>query len=249
MIKRIVDVTAAMLGLILTSPVLAVVGTVIWLQDFRSPFYVAPRVGRGGKLFRMVKFRSMVTKADRSEVDSTAADDPRITAVGRFIRRFKLDELPQLWNVALGAMSFVGPRPNVERETASYTEEENQLLQVRPGITDLASIVFADEGDILRGSKAPDLAYNQLIRPWKSRLSLLYVQAAGRPWLDLRILWLTVLSALNRTRALNGVAAIVERLGGSDELVRVARRAGPLRVAPPPGATEVVTNRTSVTTV
>ena len=105
----------------------------IFLQDYHSPFYIAPRMGRGEKPFRMVKFRSMVIRADKSGVDSTAGDDPRITSLGRFIRRFKLDEIPQLWNVLLGQMSLVGPRPNVERETILYTNDEKRLLSVRPG--------------------------------------------------------------------------------------------------------------------
>ncbi|MEO8577078.1 MAG: sugar transferase, partial [Gemmatimonadales bacterium] len=173
--KRLLDIMAATLGLVLLSPLLILLGVAIWLQDYHSPFYIANRVGRGERSFRMVKFRSMVVKADKSGVDSTAGDDPRITSLGRFIRRFKLDEIPQLWNVLRGSMSLVGPRPNVERETVLYTPDEKRLLSVRPGITDLASIVFADEGEILQGSDDPDLKYNQVIRPWKSRLGLLYI--------------------------------------------------------------------------
>ena len=145
---------------------------IVWLQDSHSPFYISPRVGQGGRMFRMVKLRSMAANADESEVDSTSANDSRITPVGHFIRRYKLDELTQLWNVLIGNMSLVGPRPNVERETRLYTAEERRLLTVRPGITDYASIVFSDEGAILKDEPDPDLSYNQLIRPWKSRLSL-----------------------------------------------------------------------------
>src|SRR5215213_3935979 len=175
--KRLFDFLVAVAGLIILSPLIAVLSVAIYLQDRHSPFYVAKRVGAGGISFRMVKFRSMVIRADTSGVDSTANDDPRITGLGRFVRRYKLDEIPQLWNVLVGSMSLVGPRPNVERDTALYTTEERRLLSIRPGITDLASIVFADEGDILEGSDNPDLKYNQVIRPWKSRLGLLYVDA------------------------------------------------------------------------
>lgn len=245
MIKRFFDVFVALSGLILLSPILLIAGIAIWLQDFHSPFYVASRTGRGERPFRMVKFRSMVIRADRTGVDSTSANDPRITAVGRVIRKSKLDEFPQLWNVLRGDMSLVGPRPNVERETALYTSEEKKLLTVRPGITDLASIVFSDEGEILRGSPDPDVRYNQVIRPWKSRLGLLYVERAGNPLLDLWLIWFTLLSALDRRRALESVAAIVRRLGGDDELVRVATRTGQLEAAPPPGATEIVRARTT----
>jgi lipopolysaccharide/colanic/teichoic acid biosynthesis glycosyltransferase len=241
--KRLLDVSASALGLVVLSPILIPVAVAIWLQDYHSPFYVAPRTGRGERPFRMVKFRSMVIRADRSGVDSTAGDDPRITAIGRFIRRYKLDEVPQLWNVLKGEMSLVGPRPNVQRETALYTAEEQRLLSVRPGITDLASIVFADEGEILTGSADPDLLYNQIIRPWKSRLGLLYVDRAGNPLLDLRIIWLTLVGAGSRDRALVKVARMVRELGGNEALAQIAARQGPLSAAPPPGAVEVVQSR------
>jgi len=241
--KRLLDFTASLVGLVLLSPLLVPVSIAIWLQDYNSPFYVAWRTGRGERPFRMVKFRSMVVRADKTGVDSTAGNDPRITVVGRFIRRFKIDELPQLWNVLKGEMSLVGPRPNVERETKLYTAEEKKLLRVRPGVTDLASIVFADEGDILHGSDDPDIKYNQVIRPWKSRLGILYVQRCGGLLLDLRVIWLTVVGALDRPRALTAVAAIVERLGGGEELARIARRSGELPAAPPPGAIQIVVSR------
>jgi lipopolysaccharide/colanic/teichoic acid biosynthesis glycosyltransferase len=242
-VKRLFDMTLAALGLAIASPLLLVVALAIWLQDFRSPFYVGERAGRGGRPFRMVKFRSMVVRAEASGVDSTAGDDPRITAVGRLVRRFKLDELPQLWNVVWGEMSFVGPRPNVARETALYTAEERGLLGVRPGITDLASIVFSDESEILRGSDDPDLRYNQVIRPWKSRLGLLYVRHAGKVALDVRLIWLTLYSAVRRQEALQRVAQIVRELGGGEELAQVAGRRQPLRAAPPPGSDQIVASR------
>jgi lipopolysaccharide/colanic/teichoic acid biosynthesis glycosyltransferase len=114
-IKRTLDVFFSLLGLMAASPVLAPILLVVWLQDFHSPFYVSSRVGKRGRSFKFVKIRSMVKDAEKAGVDSTAADDKRITAVGYFIRRFKLDELAQLWNVLKGEMSLVGPRPNVER--------------------------------------------------------------------------------------------------------------------------------------
>jgi lipopolysaccharide/colanic/teichoic acid biosynthesis glycosyltransferase len=211
----------------------------IWMQDRCSPFYVAARAGVGGKPFRMVKLRSMRILSDTTGVTSTAGDDPRITAVGRFVRRWKLDELTQLWNVLKGDMSLVGPRPQVLPDVALYTLEEQRLLSVRPGITDLASIVFADEGDILRGAEDPDLRYQQIIRPWKSRLALLYVDRGGSVTGDIKLLWLTVMNSFSRDRALAGIVVTIERLGGGAELTRVARRNGALRPAPPPGATEV----------
>jgi len=134
----------------------------------------------------------------------------------------------------IGDMSLVGPRPNVSRETDLYTSEEKRLLSVRPGITDISSIVFSDEGSILEGKPDPDLSYNQLIRPYKSRLGLLYIDHASVT-LDIRLIFLTLLSAFNRRGALDKVTAIVKSLGASPELVTVAERRLPLIPAPPPG--------------
>ena len=244
--KRLLDIVAATLGLIVLSPLIIILSFLIWLQDYHSPFYIANRMGRGERPFRMVKFRSMVIRADTSGVDSTAGDDPRITALGRTIRRFKFDEIPQLWNVLKGEMSLVGPRPNVERETVLYTPDEKRLLSMRPGITDLASIVFADEGDILEGSADPDLKYNQVIRPWKSRLGLLYVDAKPGISTDLRIIALTVRSALDRAAALRGVYSIASGLGADPGLLEIITRRNPLPAAPPPGAREIVQSREAV---
>jgi lipopolysaccharide/colanic/teichoic acid biosynthesis glycosyltransferase len=240
--KRILDFTVAAFGLAATAPVLVPVLLATWAEDRHSPFYVANRVGRGGRPFRMVKVRSMRIGADKSGVDSTAANDRRITRVGSFVRRFKLDELPQLWNVLKGDMSLVGPRPNVERDVALYTDDEQRLLTVRPGITDLSSIVFSDEGEILTGAPDPDLDYNQRIRPYKSRLGLLLVDHDD-VGLDLRIVGLTLVGAMSRRRALAGVVRILERLRADDMLRRVAARREPLLPYPPPGATEIVRSR------
>jgi lipopolysaccharide/colanic/teichoic acid biosynthesis glycosyltransferase len=244
--KRLLDVTAALIGLVLLSPLLVILSIAIWLQDYHSPFYIAPRMGRGEKPFRMVKFRSMVIRADKSGVDSTAGDDPRITSLGTFIRRFKLDEIPQLWNVLLGQMSLVGPRPNVERETILYTGDEKRLLSVRPGITDLASIVFADEGEILQGSADPDLRYNQVIRPWKSRLGLLYSDARPSVARDLKVILLTVKGSIDRPAALAGVYRVAADLGADPSLLEIVLRRGSLPAGAPPGASEVVSSRAVV---
>jgi lipopolysaccharide/colanic/teichoic acid biosynthesis glycosyltransferase len=184
----------------------------------------------------------MVINADKAGVDSTAANDRRITRMGHFVRSYKLDEVMQLWNVLKGDMSLVGPRPNVKREVDLYTTEEQELLQVRPGITDLASIIFADEGEILKDSQDPDLDYNQLIRPWKSRLALLNMRNSSL-LLDLRILFLTVLNAVSRQYALAGVQRILGQLSVDPKLKLMASRAEPLLRFPPPGATEIVTGR------
>lgn len=240
--KRVMDVSVALLGLLVISPVLLPVMFLVWRQDGHSPFYIASRIGKDELPFRMVKLRSMVINADRSGVDSTAGGDPRITPIGHFIRRYKFDELTQLWNVLLGDMSLVGPRPNVKRETDLYTNEERRLLSVKPGITDIASIVFADEGDILKDKDDPDLAYNQLIRPWKSRLGLLYVDNRGL-LLDIRLIWLTICAMVSREQTLTSVVALVKQLGADGHLVRVAGRLEPLSPFAPPGAGDIVRSR------
>lgn len=240
--KRGLDVVASLAGLVVLSPVLVVVAFLIWRGDGHSPFYVAPRAGRGGRPFRMFKFRSMRMGADRSGVDSTSASDTRITDVGRWIRAYKIDEVPQLWNVLNGEMSLVGPRPQVLRDAEAFTAEERHLLDVRPGITDFASIVFADEAQILDGAPDADLAYHQLIRPWKSRLALFYARHHSLRT-DLTVIWLTLQTIVSRDRALRNLGRELERLGVDETLRRVAGRTEPLQAAPPPGATALVTSR------
>jgi lipopolysaccharide/colanic/teichoic acid biosynthesis glycosyltransferase len=245
-LKRIFDIVAAATGLLLSAPILVPVILLVWLQDGRSPFYVAARTGLDKKPFRMVKLRSMVVDADKSGVDSTGASDRRITPVGHFIRRFKLDELPQLWNVLKGEMSLVGPRPNVKRETDLYTTDEEKLLSVKPGVTDFASIVFADEGQILANRADPDLAYNQLIRPGKSRLGIFYVGHRSIR-VDIQLCALTALAVVSRPRALRGVARLLGDLGADRSLIELAERRRPLVPMPPPGADAVVTSRVDAT--
>lgn len=240
--KRCFDFLCAFMGLIIFSPFLIIVMLIIWLHDRHSPFYIATRIGLNGREFKMVKLRSMIFNADKSGVDSTSGDDNRITAVGHFIRRFKLDEVSQLYNVLIGDMSLVGPRPNVKRETNSYTDEEKKLLSVRPGITDFASIVFSDEGEILKGKTNPDLVYNQLIRPYKSRLGLFYIENRGF-WLDVSLCILTITTLLSRRLSLTVIQRILISYDADELLVNVARRKNQLQPAPPPGAKAIVTKR------
>lgn len=234
--KRTFDLILAAVAFVLLLPVTVVISAAIWSPDRKSPFYVANRVGRKGIPFRMIKFRSMVVNADRLGGASTAGDDRRITALGAFIRRYKIDELPQLWNIIAGEMSFVGPRPNVPSDVALYSEVERGLLAGRPGITDLSSIVFSDEAEILRGSNDPDLTYNLVIRPWKSRLGLHYLRTRT-VLMDIRILCLTALAIATRSRALAGVQRILLETAAEPSLVRIAARTEPLVEAMPPGVT------------
>ncbi len=237
--KRLLDFLIATCALLAFTPLLAAVAIAVWLEDRNSPWYRGVRVGLGGREFRMLKFRSMRAGAAKTGVNSTADGDARITRVGRFLRALKLDELPQLWNVVTGEMSLVGPRPQVPEEASLYTEEERWMLEVRPGITDLASIVFSDEGEILAGNAAPDLLYNQIIRPWKSRLALLYIDSGS--WIiDVRILLWTTGALVSRRWALRRVGKLLDQWGVGDPLRSVARREAPLPAYPPPGARDVV---------
>jgi lipopolysaccharide/colanic/teichoic acid biosynthesis glycosyltransferase len=237
--KRAFDIALSIIGLAALSPALAVVAAAIWLQDFHSPFYIARRVSRGGGTFAMVKFRSMVVDADRTGVNSTSTSDHRVTPVGRMVRAYKVDELAQLWNVLKGDMSLVGPRPQVKMDADLYTEAEKRLLTVRPGITDLGSLVFADEGEILNGSNNPDLLYNQIIRPWKNRLALLCVERQSLA-LDIQLIGLTALAFASRREALRRVEILMAQWRAEPMVRRMAARREQLLAYPPPGAVEVV---------
>lgn len=240
--KRLFDILASSIGLLLLIPIFLPICILIWIQDFSCPFYIASRIGKDEKPFRMLKLRSMIVNADLSGVDSTSSNDNRITPVGHFIRRYKLDELSQLWNVLKGDMSLVGPRPNLKRETDLYTDIEKKLFSVRPGITDPSSIVFSDLGDILKDYSDPDLAYNQLVRPWKSRLSLAYIENQNFG-LDIQLIILTIIAILSRPYALQGVAKILQKLGVDDQLYQVSLRQEKLYPFPPPGSTHIVLSR------
>ena len=240
--KRLVDILASFFGLLITSPILLPVMFLVWKEDKKSPFYIAPRSGRNGTIFKMVKLRSMVVDADKSGVDSTSGNDMRITPIGHKIRRYKLDELIQLWNVLIGDMSLVGPRPNVKTETDLYTNVEKGLLLVRPGITDFSSIVFSDEGEILEDKDDPDLAYNQLIRPWKSRLGLAYIENQSI-FLDMQIIFYTVVAIISKPKALTWVAKKLDNLNVDAGTVKVSKREVNLVPFPPPGSDEIVSSR------
>jgi len=233
--KRLMDVVISSVILLACCPVLLVFMLLIWLRDFKSPFYTAPRAGKHAKEFRMVKLRSMTVGADRTGVNSTSANDARITPIGAVIRRCKLDEITQFWNVLTGSMSLVGPRPQVAWGVERYTPEERRLLTVKPGITDMASIVFSDEGDILKDSDDPDMDYNRLIRPWKSRLGLFCIDHSSLA-LDLKLVMLTAVAIFNREKALRGIQRLLREMGADDELISVASRTKPLVPALPPGA-------------
>ncbi len=199
MLKRSFDIVFSVLGLILAGPLLAATAFMIKAADRGPVFYRGVRVGKNGKPFRIFKFRTMVVNAERIGGSSTSDDDPRITAAGRFLRRYKLDELPQLINVLKGEMSFVGPRPEVQGEVETYSNDELRVLTVRPGITDWASLTFHNEGEILRGSPDPHIAYREKIRPEKLRLALRYVDENSFAT-DIKIIFRTLVVLLDTRR-------------------------------------------------
>lgn len=205
--KKMFDVLISTIGLIVLLPVLVATAVAIKLDSRGPVFYRGLRAGRYGKPFRIFKFRTMVVDAERLGSASTPGDDFRVTRVGDFLRQYKLDELPQLINVVRGEMSLVGPRPQVLWAVDLYTEDEKCILNVRPGITDAASIRFRNEGEILRGSADPDRDYFEKIHPEKMRLSLEYVRTQSFG-LDCKILWQTIAAVLVRPNGLKSGAKV-----------------------------------------
>ena len=198
MAKRMFDILLSLFGLTLFSPVLAVIALQVKGEDGGPVFYRGVRVGRYGSPFKIFKFRTMVVGADRLGGPSTADDDPRITRIGKLIRKYKLDELPQLMNIFKGEMSLVGPRPEVQHYVDIFTEEEKAILSVRPGITDWASLWNPDEGKILAGSPDPEKTYMEKIRPTKLNLQLKYVRERSF-WVDLKIIMRTIMTIVSQS--------------------------------------------------
>ncbi len=196
MIKRLFDIACAALGLLVLSPLLLALALWIKLDSPGPVLYRQERVGRFGRSFFIHKFRSMRT--DNAGPQITVGADPRITAAGAFLRKSKLDELPQLWDVLRGAMSLVGPRPEVPRYVALYSPAQRELvLSVRPGITDLASLQYRDEGEQLARAADPERAYVEQVMPAKLALSTRYVQEASFVG-DLRLILATVAALFHR---------------------------------------------------
>ena len=173
---RFFDILFSGLGLLVLSPLFLVLYVLIRLESRGGGFYSQERTGKDGVPFRLYKFRSMRKDADKGGLITIGGHDPRITRTGYFIRKYKLDELPQLWNVFTGDMSLVGPRPEVAKYTDLYTEEQRRVLSVRPGITDYASIKYVDKNEILGKAADPDRAYVEQIMPAKIRLNMKYIE-------------------------------------------------------------------------
>lgn len=194
MLKRAFDFFGALAFIILLAPLLLLFGIWVKVDSPGSVFYRGIRTGRYGKPFRIFKFRTMVANAEKVGGPSTALNDPRITRIGRFLRKYKFDELPQLFNILLGDMSFVGPRPQVERYTQLYNDEEKIMLEVRPGLTDYASIEFINLDQLL-GDDDVDEKYLREIEPEKNRLRMKYAREHSL-LVDLKIIYMTVLQLM-----------------------------------------------------
>lgn len=174
--KRIFDIGASFFGLVILSPILLLISIFIKIDSKGPVFFKQQRVGKNKKVFEIYKFRTMVTDAEKIGKQITIGNDSRITNVGKFIRKCKLDELPQLLNVLRGEMSLVGPRPEVPRYVELYDEYQEQILLVKPGITDYASIEFRNENDILGKSISPEETYIKDIMPTKIELNVKYIK-------------------------------------------------------------------------
>lgn len=189
--KRLFDILASGLGLICLSPLFAVLS--VWIKsDSRGPvFYRQVRVGKDNKDFRIFKFRSMRPDSDKGRLITVGGHDPRVTRSGYYIRKYKLDELPQLINVFIGDMSLVGPRPEVRKYVDMYSPEQLHVLDVRPGITSLASLRYRNENEVLAMADDPDRAYVEQVMPDKLRIDLEYVEKASL-WTDICLIFSTL---------------------------------------------------------
>ena len=193
--KRAMDIVLSACALAVLWPLLLLIALAIWIDDPGPVFYRQVRVGRNGKTFRIFKFRSMVMDADKKGLAITVGRDSRITRVGAVLRKTKLDELAQLLNVLLGQMSFVGPRPEVPKYVELYTPYQRQVLLVRPGITDYASIAYRNENDLLAGAPNPEAMYIEQIMPDKIELNMKYLREIS-PLADIRLILKTIVAVI-----------------------------------------------------
>ncbi|MBU6134408.1 sugar transferase [Clostridium tertium] len=194
-VKRIFDFLVSLIGIIILSPIFVIVSIAIKLDSRGEVLFLQKRVGRYGKEFNIYKFRTMVTDAEKIGKQITVGKDSRITRVGAFLRKFKIDELPQLFNVLKGDMSLVGPRPEVPKYVALYNEEQRHVLDVRPGITDMASLRYKDENDILGKVDNPEEYYINIIMRDKLNLNLEYIEKSNL-FFDIYLIIKTIIKCL-----------------------------------------------------
>jgi lipopolysaccharide/colanic/teichoic acid biosynthesis glycosyltransferase len=211
MMKRLLDIVMSAAGLMLLSPVLVLVTLLIKLTSPGPAFFRQERIGRGGRPFFIFKFRTMIQNAPQLGGPITFGNDPRTTRIGRLLRKTKFDELPQLLNVLVGEMSLVGPRPEVRRYVKMFQDDYAEILLVRPGITDLASIKYRDEATVLAQAADPEEEYVCRVLPEKIRLAKEYVRRRSL-WFDVVIILSTLLALLRPSR---GTPFSSRRYGGS----------------------------------
>lgn len=197
MLKRSFDILSSGLGLLLISPILLIVSLAITLSSKGGVFYKQSRVGLNGVNFNILKFRTMFTGSDKKGLLTVGDRDPRVTHIGYYLRKYKLDELPQLINVLIGDMSLVGPRPEVSKYVNLYSKEDRVVLSIKPGITDYASIYFRNENEILNSSSNPEKKYIEEVMPLKLELNKKYIKEKGL-LTDLKIIFMTLKSIFHK---------------------------------------------------
>jgi lipopolysaccharide/colanic/teichoic acid biosynthesis glycosyltransferase len=191
MLKRIFDVVFSLLGILILLPFMLVIALIINIESEGGFFYFQRRVGKNNIDFKLIKFRTMFVGAENKGLLTVGSNDSRISRTGKIIRKIKLDELPQLFNVLIGNMSIVGPRPEVRKYVNLYNEEQKKVLSVRPGLTDYASIEYINENDILAKSSEPEKTYIEKIMPHKLELNLKYINQQNL-FIDLKIILKTI---------------------------------------------------------
>lgn len=196
--KRLFDIVASGVGLILLSPIFLILSIMIVIDSPGGVFFRGPRVGKNGKTFRIFKFRSMVKDCEGKGKWNVGDNDDRITRTGHFLRKTKLDEIPQLINVFIGDMSFVGPRPELQVYVDMYTDEEKKILDLKPGITDYASMVNIAQFETFTKAIDPDVAYLKYIRPLKLKLQLFYREHHSF-WGDIKLIFWTIYKVLTHS--------------------------------------------------
>ncbi len=197
MIKRIFDIIFSFFGIILLAPILMILAIIIKLDSKGPILFIQSRVGLNNKDFNIFKFRTMKMESDKKGLLTLGNKDSRITKVGYFLRRYKIDEFPQLLNILLGDMSFVGPRPELRKYVNYYPKEDLIVLSVRPGITSLASIEFRNEVELLKVAKDPEAFFIQSIIPKKNRLNELYIEKSSF-WFDLKLIIITIFRVITQ---------------------------------------------------
>jgi len=199
MLKRFTDIFLSFLAILVLLPFMFVISLIVNFESIGGFFYFQQRVGKNGKDFKLIKFRTMYVGADKNGLITVGTNDKRITGFGKFLRKFKLDELPQLFNVIIGDMSIVGPRPEVRKYVNLYNSEQLKVLSVRPGLTDYASIIYIEENKILSESDDPEKMYVEKIMPHKLELNLKYIKNQTF-FTDLKIIFKTIFKIFFKKR-------------------------------------------------